>query len=143
MDPIQSASKNEPDIAIFDSPFAFTDESEQPFRNITIIEFKRPGRESYGDSENPIQQVIEYMDDFTNGKIKTKDGLTIDGNIFRYCQHWNCKHDERVKKQESIWDNFRFDGVRLRLTKKNLIRIRIRFFFLSRPHVEHTQTLRV
>ena len=99
MDPIQSASKNEPDIAIFDSPFAFTDESEQPFRNITIIEFKRPGRASYGDFENPIQQVIEYMDDFTNGKIKTKDGLTIDGNSnIRFFCYILCDISEKLKK---------------------------------------------
>ena len=105
MDPIQSASKNEPDIAIFDSPFAFTDESEQPFRNITIIEFKRPGRESYGDSENPIQQVIEYMDDFTNGKIKTKDGLTIDGNSnIRFFCYILCDISEKLKKYIKQYD---------------------------------------
>lgn len=105
MDPIQSASKNEPDIAIFDSPFAFTDESEQPFRNITIIEFKRPGRESYGDSENPIQQVIEYMDDFTNGKIKTKDGLTIDGNNnIRFFCYILCDISEKLKKYIKQYD---------------------------------------
>jgi len=99
MDPVQSESKNEPDIAIFDSPFAFTDESEQPFKNITIIEFKRPGRESYGDSENPIQQVIEYMDDFTNGKIKTKDGLTIDGNNnIRFFCYILCDVNDKIKK---------------------------------------------
>ena len=105
MDPIQSASKNEPDIAIFDSPFAFTDESEQPFRNITIIEFKRPGRESYGVSENPIQQVIEYMDDFTNGKIKTKDGLTIDGNSnIRFFCYILCDISEKLKKYIKQYD---------------------------------------
>ena len=105
MDPIQSDSKNEPDITIFDSPFAFTDENEQPFRNITIIEFKRPGREAYGDSENPIQQVIEYMDDFTNGKIKTKDGLTIDGtsNIRFFC-YIICDISEKLHKYIKQYD---------------------------------------
>lgn len=105
MDPIQSDSKNEPDITIFDSPFAFTDENEQPFRNITIIEFKRPGREAYGDSENPIQQVIEYMDDFTNGKIKTKDGLTIDGtsNIRFFC-YILCDISEKLHKYIKQYD---------------------------------------
>lgn len=105
MDPIQSVSKNEPDIAIFDSPFAFTDESEQPFRNITIIEFKRPGRESYDDSENPIKQVIEYMDDFTNGKIKTKDGFTIDGNSnIRFFCYILCDISEKLKKYIKQYD---------------------------------------
>lgn len=99
MNPIESNSKNEPDIAIFDAPFAFTDESEQPFSNVTIIEFKRPGRENYDEKENPIQQVIEYMDDIINGKVKTKDGLFISGNNnIRFFCYILCDENEKIKK---------------------------------------------
>lgn len=99
MKPIESDSKNEPDIAIFDSPFAFTDESEQPFRNVTIVEFKRPGRENYDEKENPIQQVIEYMDDIVNGKVKTKDGLFISGNEnIRFFCYILCDINDKIKK---------------------------------------------
>lgn len=99
MKPVESVSDNEPDIAIFDAPFAFTDEDQQPFRNVTIIEFKRPGRESYTDTENPIQQVIEYMDDFIGGKIKTKDGLTIDSrDTMRFFCYILCDVNEKIKK---------------------------------------------
>lgn len=105
MKPIESNSKNEPDIAIFDAPFAFTDESEQPFRNVTIIEFKRPGRENYDERENPIQQVIEYMDDIINGKVKTKDGLSIDSNenIRFYC-YILCDVNEKIKRYAKHYD---------------------------------------
>lgn len=98
MQPIMSDSSDEPDIMIFDSPFAFTDEIEQPFRNVTIIEFKRPGRKSYNDNENPIQQVIDYMDDIIGGKIKTKDGFIIDGNenIRFYC-YILCDITDKIK----------------------------------------------
>lgn len=87
MKPIESNSLNKPDILIFDTPFAFTDESRQPYGNITIIEFKRPGRDDYADGNNPIDQVIRYMEDIVNGKIKTKDGCIIDGydKIRFYC----------------------------------------------------------
>lgn len=99
MKPVEAESDNEPDIAIFDAPFAFTDENQQPFRNVTIIEFKRPGRESYTDTENPIQQVIDYMDDFIGGKIKTKDGLTIDGrDSMRFFCYILCDINEKIKK---------------------------------------------
>ena len=99
MTPIQSESNNEPDITIFDSPFAFADENQQPYRNLTIIEFKRPGRENYTQEENPIQQVIEYMDDFINGKIKTKDGLTIDANeSIRFFCYILCDVNDKIKK---------------------------------------------
>ena len=103
--PIKADSNNEPDIAIFDSPFAFTDENQQPFRNVTIIEFKRPGRENYSDEENPIKQVIDYMDDIVAGKIKTKDGLTIDGNEnIRFFCYILCDVNDKIKKQSKHSD---------------------------------------
>ncbi len=103
--PIESNSKNEPDIAIFDAAFAFTDETEQPFRNVTIIEFKRPGREKYDERENPIQQVIEYMDDIINGKIKTKDGLIISNNEnIRFFCYILCDVNEKIKKYARHYD---------------------------------------
>lgn len=99
MTPLITDSSDEPDIIIFNSPFAFTDEIDQPFRNVTIIEFKRPGRKDYNDVENPIQQVIDYMDDIIGGKIKTKDGFLIDGNdnIRFYC-YILCDMTDKIKK---------------------------------------------
>lgn len=98
MSPIRTSSDNEPDIIIFDKPFAFTDENLQPFRNISIIEFKRPGRNNYSDDENPIQQVIEYMDDIIAGKIKTKDGRYLEGceNLRFYC-YIICDLSDKIK----------------------------------------------
>lgn len=102
---MESDSLNEPDIMIFDSPFAFTDEIKQPFRNITIIEFKRPGRKEYNKNDNPIQQVIEYMDDITSGKIKTKNGKMISGNdnIRFYC-YILCDITDKIKKYTKQYD---------------------------------------
>lgn len=99
MTEIECESSKEPDIVIFDSPFAFTDEEEQPFRNITIIEFKRPGRTNYTDTENPIMQVKEYMDNIVEGKIKTKDGEFLNGteNIRFFC-YILCDLDTSIQK---------------------------------------------
>lgn len=103
--PIQSDSKKEPDIAIFNAPFAFTDEDQQPFRNITIIEFKQPGREKYDDKKSPIQQVIDYMEDIINGKIKTKDGLYINGNdTIRFFCYILCDINDKIKKYAKQMD---------------------------------------
>lgn len=95
---IESNSKKEPDIIIFDKPFAFTDEDKQPFRNISIIEFKRPGRNDYNDSENPIQQVVEYMDDIIAGKITTKNGREFynTDNLRFYC-YILCDLSDKIK----------------------------------------------
>lgn len=96
---IESTSDEKPDIIIFDSPFAFTDEDRQPFRNISIIEFKRPGRNDYGDKDNPIQQVIEYMDDIIAGKVKTKDGRYIEeSNNLRFFCYIICDLSDKIKR---------------------------------------------
>ncbi len=105
MSEIKSDSGKEPDIIIFDSPFAFTDENTQPYRNITIIEFKRPGREHYTDEENPIKQVKEYMDDIIEGKIKSKDGefLSDTQNIRFFC-YILCDINKTMKKYAKMDD---------------------------------------
>ena len=105
MSEINNNSGKEPDIVIFDSPFAFTDEQDQPYRNITIIEFKRPGREHYTDAENPVRQVKEYMDDIVEGKVKTKDGEFLSGteNIRFFC-YILCDVDLSIKKLAKLED---------------------------------------
>ena len=105
MEEVENNSGKEPDLIIFDSPFAFTDEEEQPYRNITIIEFKRPGREHYNDAENPIRQIKEYMDDIVEGKVKTKDGEFLNGteNIRFFC-YIICDVDLSIKKLAKLED---------------------------------------
>lgn len=105
MEEVENNSGKDPDLIIFDSPFAFTDEEEQPYRNITIIEFKRPGREHYNDAENPIRQIKEYMDDIVEGKVKTKDGEFLNGteNIRFFC-YIICDVDLSIKKLAKLED---------------------------------------
>lgn len=99
MTSIVSESDKEPDIIIFDKPFAFTDENKQPFGDITIIEFKRPGRNYYTKNDDPIQQVIDYMEDITSGKIRTKDGVSFEGrDSMRFFCYILCSMDEKMHK---------------------------------------------
>lgn len=100
MPEIKTESAKEPDIIIFDSPFAFSDQEEQPYRNLTIIEFKRPGRTNYSNEDNPIDQIITYMEDITGGKIKDKNGRYIDdtSDVRFYC-YILCDLDSTIKVQ--------------------------------------------
>ncbi len=78
---IDSKSTKEPDIAVFDRAFAYTD-SDEPFSSITIIEFKKPDN----DSKNPISQVGQYVDLIRAGKKKKANGQSFnvtDGTVFR------------------------------------------------------------
>ena len=70
-----SSSELRPDIAIFGGCNAFVRErTNQP---VVIIEFKRPERDDYKDSENPIRQVLNYIDEFRNGTVRKPTGQVI------------------------------------------------------------------
>ena len=78
---IDSNSTKEPDIAIFDQAFAYSD-SEEPFTTVTIVEFKKPDN----DNKNPVNQVGEYIDLIRQGKKKKANGQSFsitDGTLFR------------------------------------------------------------
>ena len=44
---------------------------------LSIIEFKRPGRNDYSANENPIEQVMNYVDMLRKGKLRTLSGREI------------------------------------------------------------------
>lgn len=78
---IDSDSTKEPDIAVFDQAFAYSD-SEEPFSTVTIVEFKKPDN----DYKNPVNQVGEYVDLIRQGKKKKANGQSFsitEGTLFR------------------------------------------------------------
>lgn len=66
-----------PDIIIMDKPIGLVNETEKPYNTFTIIEFKRPMRDDYDDTENPIEQVINYTLEIRVGVKKDHKGRTI------------------------------------------------------------------
>lgn len=81
---VQTESGRELDIYI--ESLAFT-EVDTEFPSIAIVEFKRPNREEYGKDDNPIEQIIDYIEMIREGKAKTHKGRIIkyiDGMRF-YC----------------------------------------------------------
>lgn len=74
---IKVDSSERPDLMIlnptFDAPHAFVD-STPPYSSIVIIEFKRPGRTSYTEKDNPITQMYGYIRKIKDANINDKDG---------------------------------------------------------------------
>lgn len=58
----ESASSDRPDV-LFSGllPLAKKGEENQSVQNIIILEFKKPGRDDYSASVNPIDQVLNYV----------------------------------------------------------------------------------
>lgn len=65
------------DLIIFNDAFVFSAEKQKPFNSFTIVEFKKPQRDDYTDSENPITQVDNYIFDLLEGKVKNRSGRFI------------------------------------------------------------------
>lgn len=73
---IQSDSEDRGDIVIFNGPAAFVNDAP-PFSSVVLIEFKRPGRNDYSDSENPIAQIYRYVTRIKDGKAVDRQGRPI------------------------------------------------------------------
>jgi hypothetical protein len=71
-----SNSASRPDLALFKGCNAFqrNNNSNQP---VVIVEFKRPERNDYDDQENPITQVLGYIDEFRGQKVRKSGGQPI------------------------------------------------------------------
>lgn len=96
---LESQSKREPDILIFDKAVAFTETSELPFTSITIVEFKKPLRTDYTERENPFSQIYKYIEEIKTGKAQSIAGrpLPIPSNMPFYC-YIICDLTPRLKE---------------------------------------------
>ncbi len=74
---IDSASRDRPDVLIFDRPAAFV-EGEFPFQSIVIIELKRPQRNNFsGHDKDPCEQAYAYIEDILAGRVIGEDGQHV------------------------------------------------------------------
>ena len=77
IEPINSESKERPDLIVFNRPFAFSNDNK-PYQSIVLIEFKRPMRDDYSDDENPIAQINRYAREIIEGEAKDKNVREFD-----------------------------------------------------------------
>lgn len=78
--PLGAGNISRPDILIFNQKNIAVRGGDEPSNPITIFEFKRPQREDFADrgsKEDPIDQIINYVNDLRDGKYKTPQGKEI------------------------------------------------------------------
>lgn len=74
----EEKKSQKPDILLsFDRALLYTDSKKAPYEAFTIIEFKRPMRDSYGAGDDPVRQVFGYIEDIQDGKSRTPEGRPI------------------------------------------------------------------
>lgn len=78
-------SDERPDVLIFDHVHGLrqTEDSSK----VLLVEFKRPGRAAYHDSENPQHQVEKYVKRLLSGDLRDVKGrpIKLDTNTIFYC----------------------------------------------------------
>jgi Histidine kinase-, DNA gyrase B-, and HSP90-like ATPase len=78
-------SEDRADVLIFDYVHGLR-QTDEPSK-VLLIEFKRPGRTSYSDDENPQFQVERYIQRLQSGKLTDVRGrpIKLDKNTVFYC----------------------------------------------------------
>ena len=71
---LKSKSALRGDIVIFDEKILFADQNPEfhPINSITTIEFKRPGRDDYTDTDNPLAQSFKLIDEIRSGDFQIR-----------------------------------------------------------------------
>lgn len=99
LEPIGVASADRPDLIVFNGPFAFVEEGTA-FSSVVIVEFKRPVRDDYDESSNPIDQVYEYVRKISSGTAFDKRGRPIPvGSSTRYYAYVICDMTPTLRRQ--------------------------------------------
>lgn len=73
---LNGGSSERPDLAVYDKRILFREDNEAS-NPITIFEFKKPQRDDFvnpSSKEDPIQQIIRYVNNIRDGKYKTPSG---------------------------------------------------------------------
>lgn len=77
--PLNQGSSDRPDLLAYDRRILFRGDNEAS-NPVTIFEFKKPQRDDFvnpSSTEDPIQQIVRYVNQVRDGKFKTPEGRKI------------------------------------------------------------------
>ena len=77
--PLDGPQTERPDLLAYDRRITFRGDNEAS-NPITIFEFKKPQRDDFvnpSSKEDPVQQIIRYVNNIRDGKYKTPKGRTM------------------------------------------------------------------
>nr|WP_321454030.1 hypothetical protein [uncultured Carboxylicivirga sp.] len=114
---VDADSNDRPDLISFneyyENKFAFSD-SKSKFQSIVIVELKRPMRKSYDtDDENPIDQVLNYIDNIKNDKKTLKDERLFNVKEIPFYCYIICDLTPKIKtvaKRHDFTETFDGEG---------------------------------
>lgn len=100
--PLNGGTSKRADLLVYNNQIVFRGDNEAS-NPITIFEFKKPQRDTFADpsaskKEDPIYQIIQYVNDIKDGKYKTPEGRDISiGNNTPFYGFVVCDLTKKVK----------------------------------------------
>lgn len=99
--PVDGGATERPDLLVFDKPVLFRGDNEAS-NPITVFEFKKPGRDDFvnlSSKEDPVHQIIRYVNNVKKGKFKTPKGRPIQvADNTPFYGYVMCEITEKVKE---------------------------------------------
>lgn len=95
------------DVMILDKPVAVSDEPNtgREYETIVILELKKPMRNDYTQAENPIIQMLGYVDKISSNEMKDKNGRLIKtGTNTQFYLYAVCDITSKLKKIAEDFD---------------------------------------
>ena len=108
--PINGGTTDRADLLVYDKRVLFRGDNE-PSNPITIFEFKKPQRDDFvnpSSKEDPVQQIVRYVNIIREGDFKTPEGrqILVSGNTPFY-GYVVCDLTKKVKKWLETEKNFK------------------------------------
>jgi len=108
--PLNKGRSERPDIIAYDHPIAYRGDNEAS-NPVTIFEFKKPQRDDFvnpSSKEDPVQQIIRYVNNIQDGKYTTPEGRNIQvAKNTPFYGYVICDLTEKVKKWLEREKNFK------------------------------------
>ena len=77
--PLDGGKTDRPDLIAYDRRVVFRGDNESS-NPVTIFEFKKPQRDDFvnkSSDEDPVEQIVRYVNNIMDGKFKTPEGMKI------------------------------------------------------------------
>ena len=107
--PLGGGSTERPDLLVFDKPVLFRGDNEAS-NPITVFEFKRPGRDDFANpssNEDPVQQIIRYVNNIKKGKFRTPNSRPIQvAENTPFYGYVMCEITQKIKEWLELEKNF-------------------------------------
>ena len=107
---LNGGNSDRPDLLVYNNRVVFRGDNNSS-NPVSIFEFKKPQRDDFvnpSSEENPVQQIVRYVNGIREGKFKTPEGRDIkiaeNTPFFGYVV---CDLTEKVKKWLEVDQDFR------------------------------------